>query len=156
MPEFADPFVGNVPRKLTRGELIRAIRLNITAEHEAVHLYTAHAEATDDPLAKKVLYDVADEERVHIGEFQRLLSYLAPDEDELVGDGVREVEEMKAELSIEGDPTTEVVEEVEAPVSESEEDMEEDMEEDTEEEKEEEIESAKTSGGIITIGSLID
>jgi len=99
MPEFVNPFVGMVPRKMTKEELIRAIRLNITAEHEAVHLYMAHADATDDPLAKKVLIDVANEERVHIGEFQRLLSILAPDEDILVGEGVQEVEEMRAGLS---------------------------------------------------------
>jgi rubrerythrin len=98
-----------VPRKLTKEELIRAIRLNITAEHEAVHLYMAHADATDDPIAKKVLIDVANEERVHIGEFQKLLSILAPDEDTFVGDGVREVEEMQAELSVVGGPQEELV-----------------------------------------------
>lgn len=103
MPEFANPFAGIVPRKMTKEELIRAIRLNITAEHEAVHLYMAHADATDDPLAKKVLIDVANEERVHIGEFQRLLSILAPDEDILVGEGVQEVEEMRTGLSGSGE-----------------------------------------------------
>ena len=36
MPEFVNPFSGVVPRKMTKGELIRAIRLNIAAEHEAV------------------------------------------------------------------------------------------------------------------------
>ncbi len=99
MPEFVNPFSGTVPdRKLTREELIRAIRLNIAAEHEAVHLYVAHADATDHPLAKKVLTDVADEEREHVGEFQRLLSILAPDEDELVAHGAAEVNEMAADL----------------------------------------------------------
>ncbi len=99
MPEFVNPFSGTVPdRKLTREELIRAIRLNIAAEHEAVHLYVAHADATDHPLAKKVLTDVADEERQHVGEFQRLLSILAPDEDELVAHGAAEVNEMAADL----------------------------------------------------------
>jgi hypothetical protein len=39
MPDFTDPFGGNVPgRKLTTEELIRAIRLNIAAEHEAIGL----------------------------------------------------------------------------------------------------------------------
>lgn len=99
MPEFVNPFSGTVPdRKLTREELIRAIRLNIAAEHEATHLYMAHADATDHPLAKKVLTDIADEERQHVGEFQRLLSILAPDEDELVAHGVAEVNEMAASL----------------------------------------------------------
>ncbi len=99
MPDFVNPFSGMVPRKMTKEELIRAIRLDLSAEEEAVHLYMAHADATDDPLAKKVLIDIANEERVHVGEFQRLLSILAPDEDKLLADGAREVNEMNAEVS---------------------------------------------------------
>ncbi|HCG99863.1 MAG TPA: Rubrerythrin [Actinobacteria bacterium] len=98
MPEFVNPFSGMVPRKMTKDELIRAIRLNISAEHEATHLYMAHADATDDPLAKKVLTDIADEERVHIGEFQQLLRILDPEEDKYLDEGVKEVEEMREEL----------------------------------------------------------
>jgi rubrerythrin len=94
MPEFVNPFSGAVPRKLAKAELIRAIRLNIAAEHEAVHLYMAHADAADDALARKVLTDIADEEREHIGEFMELLRRLAPEEAELLESGRREVEEM--------------------------------------------------------------
>ncbi|MDI6815752.1 MAG: ferritin family protein [Actinomycetota bacterium] len=98
MPEFVNPFSGMVPRKMTKDELIRAIRLNISAEHEATHLYMAHADATDDPLAKKVLTDIANEEREHIGEFQQLLRILDPEEDKYLENGVKEVEEMRKEL----------------------------------------------------------
>ncbi|UCC67174.1 MAG: demethoxyubiquinone hydroxylase family protein [Armatimonadota bacterium] len=94
MPEFLNPFSGVVPRKMTKAELIRAIRLNIAAEHEAVHLYMAHADAVDDALARKVLTDIADEEREHIGEFMELLRRLAPEEAELLEAGRKEVEEM--------------------------------------------------------------
>ena len=95
MPEFLNPFPGMVPdRKLTLAELIRAIRLDLAAEHEAVHLYMAHADATDHPLAKKVLIDIADEERVHVGEFARLISILTADEDKLLAEGAEEVDEM--------------------------------------------------------------
>ncbi len=99
MPEFVNPFSGKVPeRKLTLEELIRAIRLNIAAEQEAVHLYMAHADATDHPLAKKVLVDIANEERVHIGEFERLLEILTGDEAKWLAEGRAEVDEMAAEL----------------------------------------------------------
>jgi rubrerythrin len=94
MPEFLNPFSGVVPRKLTKEELIRAIRLNIAAEHEAVHLYMAHADATDDAFARQVLTDIANEEREHIGEFMELLRRLAPDEAEYLEAGRREVVEM--------------------------------------------------------------
>jgi len=99
MPEFVNPFNGKVPdRKLTTEELVRAIRLNLAAEHEAVHLYMAHADATDHPLAKKVLVDIANEERVHAGEFSRLLEILTGDEDKWLAEGAEEVDEMAAEL----------------------------------------------------------
>ncbi len=95
MPEFVKPFSGMVPsRKMTVEELIRALRLNLSAEEEAVHLYMAHADATDNALAREVLIDIANEERVHVGEFQRLISILAPDEDGFLADGAREVDEM--------------------------------------------------------------
>ncbi len=99
MPEFMNPFSGKVPeRKLSKQELIRAIRLNIAAEHEAIHLYMAHADATDHPLAKKVLIDVANEEREHIGEFMYLLQVLTGDESEWLADGRAEVVAMAAEI----------------------------------------------------------
>ncbi len=99
MPEFLNPFSGMAPdRKMTKAELTRAIRLNLAAEEEAVHLYQAHADATDDPLAKGVLLDIADEERVHAGEFQRLLNILLDDEEELMKGGAAEVDELAEEL----------------------------------------------------------
>jgi rubrerythrin len=95
MPEFTNPFSGVVPgRKLTDSELARALRLNLAAEEEAVHLYQAHADATDNKLAKKVLLDIADEERVHAGEFQRLLNILLKDEEVLLAEGAEEVNQM--------------------------------------------------------------
>lgn len=81
MPDFGSSFSGLAhDRKLTHSELVRAIRFQIAAEYEAVQLYIQLAESTDDKLAQEVLQDVADEERVHAGEFLRLLKHLAPDE----------------------------------------------------------------------------
>lgn len=100
MPEFANPFSGSVPaRKLTLEELIRAIRLDVAAEHEAIHLYMAHAEATDHPLARKALIDIANEEREHVGEFNRLLEILTGDEDKFLAEGREEVDEMAEEVA---------------------------------------------------------
>lgn len=97
MPEFVNPFTGVVPgRKMTDTELLRALRLNLSAEEEAIHLYLAHADATDNELARKVLKDIADEERVHKGEFQRLISILAGDEDALLAEGAQEVNDVAA------------------------------------------------------------
>jgi rubrerythrin len=102
MPDFTNPFTGMVPdRKMTLEELIRAIRMNIAAEEDATHLYTAHANATDNELAKAVLLEIAREERVHIGEFSRLLNILMDgDEDATLAEGADEVNELAAELGM--------------------------------------------------------
>ncbi len=106
MPEFVNPFSGQVPdRKLTKQELIRAIRLDVAAEHEAIHLYMAQADVTDDPLAKEVLIDIANEEREHVGEFNRLLEILTGDEAQWLAEGREEVDEMAAELGLAGSAT---------------------------------------------------
>ena len=94
MPEFGSPFSGMAhDRKLTGEELIRAIRFMVAAEYEAIQLYMQLAESTDNKLAIEVLKDIADEERVHAGEFLRLLSVLAPDEKKFYAEGAAEVEE---------------------------------------------------------------
>lgn len=92
MPEFTNPFAGMTPsRRLSDSELIRALRLNLAAEQEAIHLYQSHADATDNKLAKKILLDIANEERVHVGEFQCLLNILLKDEEGYLQEGAREV-----------------------------------------------------------------
>ena len=99
MPEFGSPFSGLANgRKLTETELIRAIRFMVSAEYEAIQLYMQLAESTDNKLAKDVLIDIADEERVHAGEFLRLLHELAPDEEKFYSDGAEEIEEMIEKL----------------------------------------------------------
>ena len=99
MPEFINPFPGVIPdRKLTKRELTRGLRLALAAEEEAVHLYEALADAADDELAKAVLQDIADEERVHAGEFQRVLNILLDDEEKWLAEGAEEVDEIAEEL----------------------------------------------------------
>jgi len=94
MPEFGNPFSGlKKDHKLTNKELVRAIRFMIAAEYEAIQLYMQLAESTDNKLAQDVLKDIADEERVHAGEFLRLLKELAPDEEKFYREGAKEVEE---------------------------------------------------------------
>lgn len=94
MPEFGSPFSGmKKDRKVTPEELIRAIRFMVAAEYEAIQMYMQLAESTDNKLAQEVLKDIADEERVHAGEFLRLLKELAPDEEKFYNEGAKEVEE---------------------------------------------------------------
>jgi rubrerythrin len=93
MPDFGTPFSGLAKeRKITETELVRAIRFMVAAEYEATQMYMQLAESTDNKLAIEVLTDIADEERVHAGEFLRLLKELEPDEEKFYAEGAKEVE----------------------------------------------------------------
>jgi rubrerythrin len=96
MPQFGSPFseLAN-GRKLSDEELVRAIRFMVASEYEATQMYMQLAESTDNKLAVAVLKDVADEERVHAGEFLKLLYALAHDEEVLYAKGAREVDEIE-------------------------------------------------------------
>lgn len=99
MAVFGSPFSGLAnKKKLTDAELIRAIRFMVAAEYEATQLYMQLAESTDNKLAVAVLKDIANEERVHAGEFLRLLRELAPDEKNFYAKGADEVEEFIKKL----------------------------------------------------------
>ena len=95
MPSFGSPFSGLAnDKKISHEELVRAIRFMVASEYEATQMYMQLAESTDHPLAIKVLTDIANEERVHAGEFLRLLHELSPDEAALYAKGAKEVEEL--------------------------------------------------------------
>lgn len=100
MPSFPNPFSGNVERKMTKEELIQAIRMDIAGELEAIYLYDAHVQATDDEFAKKVISDIRDEEKAHVGELMTLLRHLDPKEADFFIEGEEEVKEMMEELGI--------------------------------------------------------
>ena len=100
MPAFANPFQGNVERKLTKEELIQAVRLDIAGELEAIYVYDAHVQATDNEIAKKVIADIRDEEKAHVGELMTLLRTLDPMEADFFASGEAEVAEMLEELGL--------------------------------------------------------
>jgi len=69
------------------------LRVGIIAEYDAVSLYEQLAGMTDKENIKKILLDVAKEEKTHVGEFQTLL--LNEDEEQMAEfkKGEKEVEE---------------------------------------------------------------
>lgn len=69
------------PDNLSKDELISAIRLSIVAEQDAIVLYETYANTTEDSKAKEVFQHVADEEKVHVGEFQALLEEIGGKEE---------------------------------------------------------------------------
>jgi len=49
------------------------LRAGIIAELDAINLYEQMAALAEDENIKKMLLDIAKEEKTHVGEFQRLL-----------------------------------------------------------------------------------
>ncbi len=58
------------------------LRAAIVGELDAVNLYEQMASLTDNAHLKAVLLDVANEEKIHIGEFQAMLLRLDPEQKE--------------------------------------------------------------------------
>ena len=78
--------------KLKKEDLDKEIlRVGMIAELDAVSLYEQMAAMTGNEIIKKVLLDIAKEEKTHMGEFQTLL--LKEDEEQ-----ARELEEGKKEV----------------------------------------------------------
>ncbi len=94
MAELGNPFVGNVPRKISSEELIQALRVDMAGELEAIMGYDAHVMATEDERVKKVLGSIRDEEKQHVGELMSLIKMLDSRETEYFDKGAREVSEL--------------------------------------------------------------
>jgi rubrerythrin len=70
------------------------LRVGIIAELDAINLYEQMAALAENPHIKKVLLDIAKEEKTHVAEFQTLL--LMNDKEQVVemAKGKKEVEEL--------------------------------------------------------------
>lgn len=81
--------------KVKKEELDNEIlRAAIIAELDAINLYEQMAALTQDEDIKKVLLDVAKEEKTHVGEFQTMLLRLDKEQVEELKEGKKEVEEI--------------------------------------------------------------
>jgi rubrerythrin len=83
-----EPFSGqSLGRKMTDEELVRALRLDLEAEMDAINLYESHLQATDNEEAKKILEHVIKEEKDHVVLFSELLKTLDPEQAEIWSGG---------------------------------------------------------------------
>ena len=73
------------------------LRWGVIAELDAINFYEQMAAKAKNPLVKKVMLEVAKEEKEHVGEFQTLLFELDPEQVSEFEEGRQEVEEMKKE-----------------------------------------------------------
>jgi rubrerythrin len=64
------------------------------AELDAINFYEQMAALTQDESIRKVLLDIAKEEKTHVGEFQALLLRKDEEQKEELEEGEEEVEEL--------------------------------------------------------------
>jgi rubrerythrin len=70
------------------------LRAGIIAELDAINFYEQMAALTENGDIRKVLLDIAKEEKTHMGEFQALLLMQDEEQKEELKEGEEEVEEL--------------------------------------------------------------
>jgi rubrerythrin len=91
MPSQIPIKIEKVERKLLDCEILRAA---IIAELDAVNLYEQLAAVASNENIRKVLLEVAREEKTHVGEFQALLLKEDVEQVQELEKGKKEVEEL--------------------------------------------------------------
>ena len=78
---------------LTDSELTRALRDAMIGELEAIKQYETIADSTNNQKVSETLREISNEEKVHVGEIQKLLADLLGDEQDFLDEGAGEVED---------------------------------------------------------------
>jgi len=87
--------MSEIPKKVGNKNVDAEIaRVGMIAELDAVNLYEQMAEMATDRKLKKVLLDIAKEEKTHMGEFQAMLLKFDKEQVKELEEGKKEVEEM--------------------------------------------------------------
>lgn len=81
--------------KIKQDDIDREIlRAGIIAELDAINLYEQMAAMTANKKIKKILLDIAKEEKTHVGEFHALLMSLDKEQKRELEEGEKEVKEI--------------------------------------------------------------
>jgi rubrerythrin len=80
-----------IPTKISKNKDKQILRVGIIAELDAVNLYEQMANASKNPDTRKVLLDIAKEEKTHTGEFLEMLIRQDKEQKTELGNGKAEV-----------------------------------------------------------------
>jgi rubrerythrin len=83
--------LSKVKREDVNKEILRA---GMIAELDAINLYEQMAALTTNENIRKILLDIAKEEKTHVGEFQALLLNEDKEQEEELEEGRKEVREI--------------------------------------------------------------
>ncbi len=79
---------------LSGDAIAQAIRLAIIGELDAINLYLQLAEVISDEGVKEVLKEIAEEEKVHVGELLEVLKLVDEEQVKALAKGREEVKEL--------------------------------------------------------------
>ena len=83
--------------KIKKEDLEKEIlRVGMIAELDAINLYEQMAAMTENADIKKLLLDIAKEEKTHVGEFQALLLINDKEQEKELEEGKKEVKELSS------------------------------------------------------------
>lgn len=94
--EPADNMVGKVAVRVSAHDA-KLIRKSIIEEMEAVNDYIERASKCENDVVRKVFLDIAEEERIHFGEFEMLLEAVDPLHEPSEDEAEEELEDMFGE-----------------------------------------------------------
>jgi rubrerythrin len=88
--------MSNIPNLRTATDQ-EILRVGIIAELDAINLYEQMAKNAKNPIVKKVLLEIAKEEKTHVGEFEALLLELDNEQEKELKMGKKEVDDISEE-----------------------------------------------------------
>jgi rubrerythrin len=91
--------INSMPEGLTRD--MQMLRLGIIAEYDAANLYELMAGLISTPELRKLFLEIANEEKVHIGEFEFALEHIDPEHEKHEDKGEEEAKELIGSSEIE-------------------------------------------------------
>lgn len=90
--DVLNPELNKTPEAYSPTEDRLAIIQSIIAEWDAIHLYQAAAEATQNSTVKELMLHLVEEELKHVGELEQILSSLDETTEEVIDEGKKEFE----------------------------------------------------------------
>lgn len=87
--------MSKIPEKIDEKDIDKQIaRIGLIAELDAINLYEQLAASAKNEKLKKILLDIAREEKTHVGEFLAILKELDKEQIKELEEGEKEVKEI--------------------------------------------------------------
>lgn len=91
--DVLNPALNKIPEALSGAEDLLGVLQSIISEFDAIHLYKALAEASQNSKVTDLMNHLAEEELKHVGELQELAAQLEADTEKYIEEGKKEFQD---------------------------------------------------------------